>query len=212
MIKEKIVIIGGGGHAKVVASILKQLPAFEVLGYTDREDRGSLLGLPYLGEDGELLRIKAHTPHCAAVLGVGTLGDTALVERLYAQAQELGFFLPTIISPAAVVAEDVKIGQGTVIMSGVVINAGTRIGRGAIINTNSSLDHDCAIGDFTHIAPGVTLSGGVKVGSRCLVGTGASIIHYKTVGDQCIIGAGAVVVKDCLESGTYVGIPAKLLV
>ncbi|MBI2552452.1 acetyltransferase [Candidatus Uhrbacteria bacterium] len=206
---QKIVVIGGGGHAKVVTSILKKLNTFEILGYTDRENQGPLLYLPYIGTDDVLHDIKARHGECAAVLGLGYLGKDDLRERLVEKLRGLGFTMPAIVSPTAVVNEDVQIGEGTVVMDGVVINSGTRIGRYAIINTRASIDHDCVIGDFTHIAPGVTFSGGVKVGSHSLIGVGATVVQYKTIGDHCTVGAGAAVTKDCLEPGTYVGIPAR---
>ncbi|MDO8505868.1 MAG: acetyltransferase [bacterium] len=208
---EKIVIIGGGGHAKVIASILKRLGIFKILGYTDNENRGVLLGSPYLGTDGVLSKLKIQYKNCAAVLGVGYLGKGDLRERLIPRLVALRFTMPAIISPNAVVNEDVEIGEGSVVMGGVIMNSGTRIGRYAIINTHASIDHDCAVGDFVHIAPGVTLSGGVKVGARSLVGVGATVVQYKTIGERCIIGAGAVVTKDCFESGTYLGMPAKMI-
>lgn len=209
---QKIVVIGGGGHAKVVASIVKKLGKFEILGYTDNENHGSLLGMPYLGTDEVLPRLKKDQPQCVAVLGIGYLGNDDVRAHLVEKLRGFGFAMPAIVSPATVVNEDVQIGGGTVVMDGVVINSGTRIGFYAIINTSASIDHDCEIGDFTHIAPGVSLSGGVKIGAYSLLGIGASVVQYKTIGERCIIGAGAVVVKDCLGPGTYVGVPARLLV
>lgn len=205
---EKIVIIGGGGHAKVVASIIKKLKNFDLLGYTDRENRGTLLGAPYLGADEALASIIKQHGKCSAALGIGYLGKGDLRERIVEKLRGLGFTTPAVISPNAVINEEIQIGEGTIVMDGVVINSGSRIGRYAIINTQASIDHDCEIGDFTHIAPGVTLSGGVKVGARSFVGAGATVAQYKTIGDRCIIGAGAVVVNDCLEPGIYLGVPA----
>lgn len=211
MNEASIIVVGGGGHAKVIVSILKKINRFRILGYTDKEDRGYLLGIPYLGNDSKLPSLKAQYKQCAAVIGIGYLGEGDVREKLIDDLRGLGFSFPAIISPTAVVNEEVVIGEGTVIMDGVVINSGSRIGRYVIINTRASIDHDCEIGDFTHIAPGVTLSGGVKVGVRSIVGVGATAVQSTTIGDGCIIGAGAVVVKDCIETGTYVGVPAKKL-
>lgn len=211
MIKDKIVVIGGGGHAKVVASIVKKLGTFEILGYTDNKDRGPLLSMPYLGTDEMLPRLKEQYSRLSAVLGIGYLGEGDVRERLVEKLRTIGVTIPAIISPQAIINEEVETREGTVVMDGVVVNSGTRIGKYVIINTCASIDHDCEIGDFTHIAPGVTLSGGVKIGARSLVGVGATVVQYKIVGDQCIIGAGAVVTTDCLESGVYVGVPTKKL-
>lgn len=207
---EKILILGGGGHAKVVVSILKKRRDFEIVGYTDNEDFGPVLGVPYLGRDEVLKELKARYARCAAVLGIGYLGNSDLREQLAEKLRAIGFVMPAIISPQAVINEGVVIGDGTVVMDGVIINVGTRIGRYAILNTRASIDHDCEIDDFVHIAPGATLGGGVRVGARTLVGIHAAVLQYKTIGERCIIGAGAVVVHDCLQPGTYMGVPARL--
>ncbi len=211
MAKETIVIIGGGGHAKVVASIIKKSGRFELLGYVDKQNRGPLLGVPYLGADDVLPQLRAEHSPCAAVIGIGYIGEGTLREHLIEKLLRFGFEMPAIISSHAVVNEEVKIEVGAVVMDGVVVNSGSQVGKYVILNTHSSIDHDCQIGDFVHIAPGATLSGGVTVGAHSLVGAGATVVQYKTVGDHCIIGAGAVVTKDCLEQGTYIGIPAKKL-
>lgn len=196
----------------MVASIIKKLDTFEIVGYVANDDSGLLLGIRYLGTDVVLQNIKTQYPDCAAVLGIGYLGKGQLREQLVDKLNVFGFAFPTIVSSRAVVNEEVEIDEGAVVMDGVVINSGTHIGRYAIVNTCASIDHDCEISDFVHIAPGVTFSGGVKVGASSLIGVGAAVVQYKTIGDHCIVGAGAVVTTDCLEVGTYVGVPAKKLV
>lgn len=206
---KKIVVIGGGGHAKVVISLLKKLNEYIIVGYTDPNDYGAVLSVPYLGSDSVLAGIRKKEKVILAALGIGQLTDATLRLNKSAELELLGFEFPSIISPNAVINEDVTIGKGTVVMDGVVINSGSRIGEFDIINTRSSIDHDCIIGDYVHIAPGVTLSGAVKVGSFSLLGTGAVAIQSVEIGDRCSIGAGAVVIHSCPEPGTYVGIPAQ---
>ena len=109
----------------------------------------------------------------------------------------------------AVVAEDVVIGVGTVVMAGAVINPGTHIGKGCIINTCSSVDHDCIVDDFVHVAVGSHLCGTVNVGAGTWIGAGVTVSNNVFICPDCMIGAGAVIVNDIWESGTYVGVPAK---
>ena len=209
----EIVVIGGGGHAKVVLSVLKKITDYNIIGYTDKSDKGTLLGIEYLGDDTVLTEIKREHSGCNAVIAVGSMNERDVRTRndIYRHCEDLGLHIPAIISPAAVVNEGVDIESGTVILDGVIVNTGTKIGKCCIINTNSSLDHDCTIGDHVHIAPGSTLSGGVRIGDSSLIGTGAAIIQNITVVNNCTIGAGAVVVDDCMQSGTYVGAPARLI-
>jgi len=213
--KEKIILIGGGGHAKVIISIIKKMDEFRIIGYTDPDNRGDILGVEYLGIDDLLQEVIRDHPSAAAaaVVGVGMLksSDARKRKHLFNLAGSLGLKLPSIISPDAVVNEDVKIGDGTIVMDGAVVNSGSAIGAGVILNTNCSVDHDCKISSFAHIAPGATLSGGVTVGENVLVGAGATVIEYKSIADNVIIGAGSVVVEDIPVPGIYTGIPAKTM-
>ena len=207
---KKIIVIGGGGHAKVVISILKRVSDYEILGYTDKEDRGVILGIQYLGTDS-ILESKYREGIEICVLGIGQIKSTELRKTIVEYVQALGYHLPTLIAPTAIINEDVQINKGTVIMDGVVINSGSKIGKYAIINTNSSIDHDCIVGDYTHIAPGVTLSGNVEIGDNVLIGTGSCIIQERKVESSCIVAAGSSVQSSLLEPGIYRGNPARLI-
>ena len=202
---EEIIVIGGGGHAKVVISILKKIGKYKIIGYTDIKNQEPILGIEYIGTDED---INDYNVSMAAI-GIGVLENFKIRYEIINNYIKKGFTFPKILSPNAIVNEEVFIGEGTVLMDGVVINSGTSIGNFSIINTRSSVDHDCKIGDFVHIAPGVTLSGGVQIGNNSLIGIGATVVQYKTIGQNCIIGAGSVITKDCLESGKYAGIPMK---
>ncbi len=207
---EKILIIGGGGHAKVIISILKKLNLYDIMGYTDLENKGEILGVPYLGNDESLNSLFSNGV-INAVIGLGQIKSSALRRKIVDICKHIGFNLPTIVSPNAIINEDVDIGNGTVVMDGVTINSGSTIGECSIINTNASIDHDCTIGDFTHIAPGVTLSGEVNVGNDVLIGTGSNIIQQINITDKTIISAGSTVLKSINKKGVYRGNPANLI-
>ena len=205
---DRIVVIGGGGHAKVLISALKK-SGYEVTGYTDRMNRGSLLGIFYLGDDGVLPGMIRNDGAGKAIIGIGKIDLSDMRIRIQQELSAIGFDFPVIISPSAVVNEEVALGPGTVVFDGVVVNSGTEMGQACIINTNSTVEHDCRIGDNIHIAPGVTLSGGVTIGNNCMIGTGANVIQSVSICEGCLIGAGSTVVKDITIPGTYVGNPAK---
>lgn len=207
---DKIVVIGGGGHTKVVISILKKINTYEIVGYTDVKNRGEILGVKYIGNDSILKNLYKNGIK-NAVLGLGFIKSNKKRKNVLEEISNIDFHYPAIISNNAVINEKVTTGMGTVIMDGVVINSGTKIGNFCIINTRASIDHDCIIKNHTHIAPGVTLAGGVEIGNNVLIGTGANIIQYKKVVDNTIIGAGSTVVNDINETGLYGGTPAKLL-
>jgi sugar O-acyltransferase (sialic acid O-acetyltransferase NeuD family) len=204
-----IVVIGGGGHAKVVISILRKLNQFRVLGYTDRKDNGALLEVPYLGDDSELTELTISRRTLGAVIGVGQLGLGQARCKLWERVSAAGLSFPVIISPSAIVNEGVELAEAAVVMDRAVINSGAVVGTGSIVNTGAIVEHDTVLSDWVHIAPGATISGGTRIGSRCTVGAGAVVIEGKTIAGDCIIGAGAVVTRDIVEAGVYVGCPAR---
>ena len=201
-------VIGGGGHAKVLISILKKC-SYEVVGYTDHYDLGNILGISYLGTDSVLKEIREESGVSHAVVGIGKVdcSDTRL--RIQEDVKRWGLRFPIITSPRSSVNEDVVLGEGTVVFDGAVINSGARIGKACIINSNSTVEHDCIIEDDVHIGPGAAVSGGVEIGHHCMIGVGASIRHGVTIVSGSLVGAGATVSRNIQDSGTYVGTPAR---
>jgi len=208
--KDKIVVIGGGGHAKVIISILKKLNQYDIVGYTDLENKGEILGIEYLGNDDRLNSLFSDGV-INAVIGLGQIKSAELRRKIVGICKNIGFNFPPIISPDSIINEEVSIGNGTVVMDGVTINSGSSIGECSIVNTNASIDHDCSIGDFTHIAPGVTLSGEIVIRDEVLVGTGANIIQQIQITNNTIISAGSTVKSNIFKSGIYSGNPALLI-
>ncbi|NQU95467.1 MAG: acetyltransferase [Candidatus Omnitrophica bacterium] len=199
-IKEDIVLIGGGGHAKVVIDAVRKVKKIRIYGIVDSKLRkgDSFLGVPILGDDSVLPELFKKGIK-KAFIAVGSIGGCSIRKKLYANLKNIGFELPAIKHQGAVIAGDVKIGEGSFVAAGAVINPGVKIGKNVIINTRASIDHDCEIGDFVHIAPGVTLSGGVKIDKETHVGTGANIIQYVKIGKGCLISAGSTIIRNVAD-------------
>lgn len=203
-----VVILGGGGHAKVLISVIQKLP-WTITGYVDPRDVGPVLGAPHLGGDDVLPALLARLPGCAAAMGVGKVDATGRRAHLQAAAEALGYGFPAFVSPDAVVNVEVELGAGTAIFDGAVVNAGVVTGPTCVVNTNATVEHDCRLGANVHVGPGATVSGGVSIGDHTFVGAGAVVIHGVRIARGCLIGAGAVVTDDLTEPGTYVGAPAR---
>ncbi len=211
MAKKKIVLIGGGGHCKVVISIIKKLGNFEIAGIVDNYKAGSFIsGIKVIGTDDDLKDIYQSGIH-DALITVGSTKDNTKRYTLFNMAREIGYNFPVIISPEAVVDKTIRIDEGTVIMPGSIINIDSSIGKNCIINTGAIIEHDCKIGNHCHIAPGVHISGAVNIDELSFIGIGVTIIQGITIGKNVIIGAGSVAIKDIPENVIAVGNPAKIV-
>ncbi|WP_367606886.1 acetyltransferase [Legionella sp. W05-934-2] len=202
-----IVVIGGGGHAKVLLEAIHLLN-MPILGVLDNsETLKEVHGVPILGSDKLLDNFKPS--EVALVNGLGSLKPYSKRTDIFKSLKQKGYKFVTIIHPSAIVAKNTHIGEGVQIMAGVIIQPGVTIGDNVIINTRASIDHDCVIGEHTHIAPGVTLSGNVSVGRQVHIGTGATLIQGINIGSGSTLAAGAVMTKDCSEGAYVMGVPGK---
>lgn len=208
--KPSFIIIGAGGHAAVVASMLQRLDA-PVLGITDRDESRvgtRMLDIPILGDDGVIGTFDAERIRLANGLGIGPSAPkgqnpdpgTGLRRRLYQRLSDAGFGFPPLKHPSAIVANGVDIAEGAQIMAGAVIQPRTVIGENAVVNTAASVDHDCIVGAHAFVAPGAILCGTVHVGAGALIGAGAVILPGVAIGENAVIGARACVKKD-VEAG-----------
>ncbi len=198
-----LVIIGAGGHGRVIADIAQKLGIYETISFLDDGNAKEIMGLPIVGKTSDVEKYVNTADIFVAIGNSKVRGD--FIERLLA----MGANIPTLIHPSAAIGACVEIDVGTAIMAGAVINPCSRLGKGVILNTCSSIDHDCTIGDYAHISVGAHLAGTVIIGAHTWVGIGAVVKNGIDICGNCTIGAGAVVVKDITEEGTYIGVPAR---
>ncbi|MBK3774363.1 hypothetical protein GAY31_09340 [Azospirillum brasilense] len=205
-----VVIVGGGGHAKVVRDALES-NGFPIAGFTDQrgEAVANLPGLTHLGTDDTLLAAFP-PPRCRIAIGVGGLRSNVLRRGLFERFDASGYDMVTVVHIRACVAPSVRLGRGVQIMAGAVVQSDGLVGDGALINTRAGIDHDCFIGDHAHIGPGATLCGGVIIGPGVLVGAGAVLLPGVRVGGEAIIGAGAVVLEEVPPGKVVIGVPARM--
>lgn len=201
----KIIIVGGGGHSRVLKGILDLRGGISYVGYTDLELRD--LALSYLGTD-EIIE-KYSASNVFLVNGIGSIGIPSHRRNIYEKFKKMGYSFCAVVHPNAIIDSSVKIGDGVQIVGGAVVNMGAVIGKNTIVNTAVSIDHDCIIGAHSHLSPGAILCGGVHVGVGCHIGAGATIIQGVTIGDHVVVGAGAVVISDLPSNITAMGTPAR---
>ena len=207
MEKKDIVIVGAGGLGRVCAEVAE--PAgHKIHGFADsNHELGSLInGHQCVANTFE--DIKEHCQPGFRQFFVA-IGDNNVREEIYVMAERLGYDLPSIIHPNAIISPHAEIGPGTVIMPRVVVNANASIGRCCIVSAGCIIDYDARIGDSVQLSPGVIIGGGAKVGAKSLIGTGASVIPGVRIGEGALIGAGAGVTSEVPARGCVAGVPAR---
>ncbi len=209
MTKRPIVILGGGGHAKVIIDMLVDHPTLEPIGCIvhDRNSHPThVLNLPVLGDESYLEELMRQGVTAAVV----AVGENRIRARITSKLKSMGMELVSVISEFAKVSSFARIGEGVVVMPMAVVGPDTTVEEGAIINTSASVDHDCFIGAYCHVGPGCSLAGNVRVGSQSFLGVGTAVLPDRTIGCDVMVGAGAVVIKDVPDGVTVMGVPARL--
>lgn len=208
---KQVVLWGASGHSKVVANALKHQEHIKIVGHIDdhnierhgqlfegRKILGGVEQLQILKEQGVSTIVLAFG-HCSRRIEVGEMLTKQCFEVL------------NVTHPQSIIAADVPIGVGSVILAGAIIDPGCSIDDYAIINNGAIINHDSTIGKGTHICPGVTIAGGTTVGESCWIGIGSALINNITIGDSVFIGAGSVVTKNIPSGFLAYGNPAKMI-
>ena len=198
----RLIIIGAGGHGRVIADMAMKL-GYTDISFLDDNAEGCWMGCSVAGKTCEILSFD--NGRTDFVIGIG---NNAVRKRI---AEQYSVNWVTLVHPTAQTAIDVKLGAGTVVMAGAIINASARVGAHCIINTGAIVEHDNVLGDYVHISPRAALAGTVHIGEATHIGIGAVVRNNLHIIGGCVIGAGAVVVKNIESSGTYIGVPARIM-
>jgi sugar O-acyltransferase (sialic acid O-acetyltransferase NeuD family) len=207
-IREKLIVFGAGGHAKVVIDAIEQQGNYEIAGLLDDDPKHAgkrFFGYPVLGARADLPALLSERLRHAVV----TIGDNAIRAEVAALLDRGGWQFASAVHPRAYIGRGVTIGPGSVVMAGCVINAEAHLGAQVIINTGATVDHDCRVEDAVHVAPGCHLCGGVSVGSGTFLGAGTTVTPGVKIGSKAIIGAGSTVIRDVADGAKVTGSPAR---
>ena len=205
--KRRVVLVGGGGHCMSVLDSLRASGTEDEIGIVDLRPL-AVSGVPYLGQDGDLPAL-FEQGWDSAVVTLGSVGNAKRRMALYAELKRIGFSLPAVVDPSAVIAKNTFIAEGAFVGKRAVINENASVGACAIINSGAIVEHDCIIGDFSHISPGAVLCGGVTIGKESHIGAGATVIQGISIGEQTTIGAGSVVLRDIAPQVVAFGNPCR---
>lgn len=203
----RLVIVGAGGHGKVVLDAAVCSGRWQQIGFIDDSEpaKTECLGYPVLGTFANLL---ASQDKPDVVVAIGN-NQARLAKAT--QLLDAGFTLVSVIHPNAIISAFAQIDVGSVVFAGAVVNPGAQLGKAVIVNSQAVIEHDCVLHDGVHISPNAALAGGVTVGRCSWVGIGACVIQQVTIGGDVMIGAGAAVTKSIPDGVTAVGVPAKVI-
>ena len=196
---KKIILIGGGGHCKSCIDVIETENKYKIIGIIDKKKMKFLLNYKVFVEsylDNKLIKKNY------ALVTVGQIKNYKVRAKLFNRLKDLGYKIPSIISPLAYISKHAVIGQGTIVMHGVIVNAGAVIGNNCIINTNSLIEHDVVIGDHVHISTEVTINGSVIIGDKVFIGSRSIIKNNINIGDYSIVGANSYIKKN-LEKKSF---------
>jgi len=203
-----LIIIGAGGHGKVVADAAEQMAHWNEIVFVD-------LLFPELKKCGSwdvvAKNFDALENQDSSLEFVVAIGDNATRLKVFLQCTSLGFHPVSIIHPSSYISPYVKIGAGSVVFANAVVNVSASLGRCCIVNTGATIDHDCTLGESVHISPGANIAGEVSIGDKSWVGIGACVKQQIEIGDNVIVGAGAAVVSNVSNDLVVTGTPARQL-
>ena len=201
-----MVLVGAGGHAKVIIEAFRAMGGFALVGLLDPAPPSpTVLGVRVLGDERRLDGLRREGISHAFV----AIGANAVRAGIAARLDALGFMQPVAIHPSAFVAPSARIAAGAIVMARAVLGTDSRAGRLVIVNTGAIVDHDCALEEASHVGPGCTLAGNVVVGARALLGAGSAVRPGIRIGADALVGAGSAVVKDIAPGSKVAGAPAR---
>lgn len=211
MIKNKIILIGGGGHCKSCIDVIEAENKYDIVGIVDTKDKigQKVLGYPVITSDEELpVLVKEYKNF---LITIGQVKSSKLRTDKFNELKKLGAVMPVIVSPKARVSRTAIIAEGTIIMHDSIVNSESKIGSNCIINNKCLIEHEAIIGDNTHVSTGAIVNGQCEVGSNVFLGSGSVLANNIKVVSNAIVGAGTIVTRSITEEGTYIGNPAKRL-
>jgi UDP-perosamine 4-acetyltransferase len=205
--RNKVVIVGGGGHTKMCLDILQQVKSYEVAEIVEYYPEHTIKGVRgQKPASVQTLKKLFQQGVRHAVVGVGALHNPKIRDTIFCELKKIGFFMPNLVHPFSTIEPSASLGEGNQVMAGAVISSNAVIGNNCIINSGSVICHDSLLFDNAHIAPGTVLAGHAKVGSNTLVGMGVTVYRAVSIGNNVIIHNGLSIVKDIPDNTIVKGV------
>lgn len=206
---KNVIVIGSGGHAKVIIDIIQSMNKYKIIGITSQS---FIKGEMFIGHEviGDIDVLREYNPmECLIAMGIGGFRDNLTREKNFIAIKNMGFSFLNVIHPSAIISKTCLFGEGIVIFPGVILNTDVSVGDNTIIATGSTIDHETVIGKHTLVSAGVTIGAYTKINDHALIALGAKVVSGINIGKNSLVAAGAVVIKDVQDKEIVYGIPAK---
>lgn len=209
----KLVLVGGGPFAKCIINYIEDEGKYTIVGYTDLEDNGEILGYKYLGRDEDVLPQLFAEDVKYAVIGAGNhLNDCTIKEKITNKVKSYGFTVPVIHGKFSVVHRGAIVEEGVILRNGAIIQSGAVVKAHSMIGDHVLVGHDSIVDSYVHIVAGSNIGRDCYIGKGTLIGNGTTVLNGVQIANNVLIGAKSLVNRNCLEAGhTYFGSPAKLM-
>ncbi len=204
MTQKELLIIGAGGHARSCIDVISLEGKYRIAGLIGlKNELGSyIMGHQIIGNDSDLSALS--TKYRNAFIAIGQIANWERYQ-IYQKLKQLGYELPTIVSPLAYVARSAQVEAGTIVMHGAILNAESKIGKNCIINSRVLIEHDAIVGDHCHISTGAILNGAVTIGPKSFVGSGSIVKQGIQVGESCVVGMGLFLRRNLQNQEIFLG-------
>jgi acetyltransferase EpsM len=210
MSEKTLVVLGGGGHARVVIQAAQSSREWNVIGYVDPVKRdASRLGVPYLGEDAAKVVADPALARASFVLGVGSTFQARVRREIVERCRLSPARWASVVHARAVVSPTAQLGPGSVVLAGAVVNAGAQVGAHSIVNSGAIVEYDSVLGAYVHAAPAAVVAARARIGDGSYLGIGCRIRERLTLGENVKVGMGAVVLRSVPSDRVVIGVPAK---
>ena len=203
--RQSLILIGAGGHARSCIDVIEQEGKFKIIGIVGLESELGLQvnGYEVIATDKDLSTLISKAQF--ALIALGQISSPDARVSLYQQVSKAGFDLANVVSPTAYVSPSAQIGNGTIVMHGAIINAGVKVGSNCIINSRALLEHDTQVLDNCHISTGAILNGGVLVEEGCFIGSGTIVKEGVSIGERSVVGMGSQLRTNLTANSKFLG-------
>lgn len=158
---KNLLIVGAGGHGKVVKEIADALEKFEKIEFLDDVNPKAIGKIEEMGQ----FRNEFDCIFPA-------VGNNEFRRKIMENAKKMNYEVPVLVHPTAYVSPSATLGNGTIVEAMAVIHTKAVVEEGCIIAIGALIDHEALIEKYTYISCGTIVKANAKVGQLLTIPSG----------------------------------------